>query len=68
MAQKAKRTTEEQLPASETAGFDVELQEKIRRRAYEIYEERGREEGHELEDWTRAESEIAGQAKSPDAG
>jgi Protein of unknown function (DUF2934) len=38
-----------------------ELQEfeyQIRRRAYELYEERGREDGHELEDWLRAEEEI----------
>lgn len=30
----------------------------IRRRAYELYEARGREEGRELEDWLRAEAEI----------
>jgi len=38
-----------------------ELQEfeyQIRRRAYELYEERGREDGHELEDWLHAEEEI----------
>ena len=34
------------------------LAEEIRRRAYELYEERGREEGHETEDWLRAEAEI----------
>ena len=35
------------------------VQEQIRRRAYEIYETRGREEGHDLEDWLRAEQEVA---------
>ena len=36
------------------------LEEQIRRRAYEIYEERGREDGHDMEDWLRAEAEITG--------
>jgi hypothetical protein len=31
---------------------------EIRRRAYEIYLERGRLPGHELEDWLQAESEF----------
>jgi hypothetical protein len=35
------------------------LADQIRHRAYELYEARGREEGHELEDWFRAEAEIA---------
>ncbi|MFZ3369527.1 MAG: DUF2934 domain-containing protein [Candidatus Sulfotelmatobacter sp.] len=34
------------------------LEDQIRRRAFELYEERGREDGHELEDWLRAEEEI----------
>jgi len=36
------------------------LQTVIRRRAYELYEERGREEGHAMDDWLRAEAEILG--------
>jgi hypothetical protein len=31
---------------------------QIRLRAYELYEARGREDGHELDDWLRAEEEI----------
>jgi DUF2934 family protein len=34
------------------------IEEEIRNRAYELFEARGREEGHELEDWLRAEGEI----------
>ncbi len=34
------------------------LEEEIRRRAYELYEQRGREGGHEVEDWLRAEEEV----------
>jgi hypothetical protein len=38
------------------------IEERIRRRAYELYVARGREDGHDLEDWLRAESEITGTA------
>ena len=41
---------------------DASLEEKIRTRAYERYEVRGREEGHDLEDWLEAEAEITGTA------
>ena len=34
------------------------VEETVRTRAYEFYEERGREEGHELDDWLRAEEEV----------
>ena len=34
------------------------LEEEIRRRAYELYEERGREDGHDVDDWLHAEAEI----------
>jgi Protein of unknown function (DUF2934) len=37
---------------------DLELEDQIRLRAYELYEERGREDGHEQEDWFRAKEEI----------
>jgi len=36
------------------------LEEPIRCRAYELYEERGRQDGHDLDDWLRAEAEITG--------
>ena len=38
-----------------------ELQEQIRRRAYELYEQRGRDDGHETDDWLQAESEVTQQ-------
>jgi len=38
-----------------------ELQEQIRRRAYELYEQRGRHDGHETDDWLQAESEVTQQ-------
>lgn len=41
-----------------------EVQEQIRQRAYELYEARGREDGHELDDWLQAQSEVTGKAKA----
>jgi Protein of unknown function (DUF2934) len=41
---------------SELQKFGLEYQ--IRLRAYELYVARGREDGHELDDWLRAEEEI----------
>jgi len=42
-----------------------ELEIQIRERAYELYEARGREDGHDLEDWLRAEEEIMEQKARP---
>jgi hypothetical protein len=36
------------------------VEEQIRIRAYELFEARGREAGHDLEDWLEAEAEITG--------
>jgi hypothetical protein len=36
----------------------AELESIIRRRAYELYEQRGFVDGNELDDWLRAEEEI----------
>lgn len=33
-------------------------EEMVRARAYELYEQRGREDGHDMEDWLQAEAEI----------
>ncbi len=35
-----------------------ELERQIRQRAYELYQERGGEDGHDLDDWLCAEAEI----------
>lgn len=37
-----------------------QLEDKIRQRAYELYERRGSGDGHDLEDWLAAESELSG--------
>lgn len=38
------------------------LEEEIRRLAFELYVERGREDGHDLDDWLHAEAEVKGTA------
>lgn len=42
----------------EPANLPANIDEAIRRRAYELYEERGRKDGHKLNDWLHAEEEI----------
>ena len=37
---------------------DPELQRRIARKAYELYEQRGRKHGHDREDWLEAERLI----------
>jgi len=44
-------------PATETEEPQG-LKSQIRQRAFEPYQERGREDGHQLDDWLLAEEEI----------
>ena len=46
------------------AGTNGNVEEEIRRRAYELYEERGGQHGREQEDWFRAEAEVRGRAST----
>ena len=45
-------------PATVRSEPEDDLEERIRLRAHELYEARGGEDGHELEDWLRAEDEV----------
>ena len=45
-------------PPTTVTSEPQELEHQISLRAYELYEARGREDGHELDDWLRAEEEI----------
>jgi DUF2934 family protein len=50
-------------PTAKTGEASVENAERdedIRRRAYEIYLERGEQPGRELDDWLQAERELEG--------
>ena len=45
-------------PAKERAKETPSLEERIRRRAYELYVQRGNQSGSEYDDWLQAEEEI----------
>ena len=45
-------------PPATAVSDPQELENQIRQRAYALYEARGREDGHDLEDWLHAEEEI----------
>jgi hypothetical protein len=47
-----------QSSKADVNGGQPDLREMIARRAYEIYEERGRHDGDDLNDWLRAEAEV----------
>jgi Protein of unknown function (DUF2934) len=50
-------------PRSPKPAQPNDTDESIRRRAYELYEQRGRIEGFALDDWLQAEREILGAQK-----
>jgi hypothetical protein len=51
----AKESTMVRISAEE---LQHPLDEQIRKRAYELYEQRGRIDGQELDDWLQAELEL----------
>jgi hypothetical protein len=46
-------------PAEQNHSVPTEVEEEIRRRAYELYQQRGCTPGREHEDWLMAEREVA---------
>lgn len=52
-----------QATVTNEASEAEDLESRIRERAHELYEVRGREEGHEVEDWLRAEDELTATAE-----
>ena len=51
-------TTSIQREAGDVYVGNTARDEEIRRRAYEIYRERGEQHGHDLDDWLQAEREL----------
>jgi hypothetical protein len=45
----------------------AQLDEQVRLGAYALYETRGCEDGHDLDDWLQAEAEILGTQKRANA-
>jgi Protein of unknown function (DUF2934) len=54
------QSTFTQVETGEVSVGNVASDEDIRRRAYEIYLERGEQPGRELDDWLQAERELEG--------
>ena len=50
-------STDTKKPVATVRSEPQDLDQQIRLRAYQLYEARGREDGHELDDWLRAEEE-----------
>ena len=59
----AKSKSREPLPRKPKSVSNTE--EKISLRAYELYEQRGRIDGHALDDWLQAEAEIVRRQRQP---
>ena len=57
---KANLTPTQPKLTKQTVQSAAKLQVQIHQRAHELYEERGRQSGHELHDWLQAEAELAG--------
>jgi hypothetical protein len=55
---KARRTSPTPDTSTTQPGSTPELLEQIRVRAYELFEQRGKSEGGDLEDWLQAEAEV----------
>jgi hypothetical protein len=47
-------------PKSDEPTVLIPIEQQIQQRAYELYEQRGRTDGHDMEDWLQAEREIKG--------
>ena len=45
-------------PNSDGLTVLIPIDQRIRQRAYELYVQRGRLDGHDLDDWLQAECEI----------
>ncbi len=46
------------MMAVDPVGINISREEAVRKKAYEIYEQRGRDAGTALHDWVKAEREL----------
>jgi hypothetical protein len=47
-------------PKLDVPPVPIPIEQQIQQRAYQLYEQRGRTHGNELDDWLQAEREIKG--------
>ncbi len=65
-SERSTQQIQEQTPTP--AGEIPQLHDRIAIRAFEIYEGRGKRDGHDLDDWFRAEQEVLGERMGSDLG
>ena len=70
MSSNPRTSSESKQPAAEGGKEERSVvnparEEEIKRRAYEIYLERGEEPGRDLEDWLQSERELASHEITP---
>jgi hypothetical protein len=58
-----RRSTSDPIP-NNNKQLPADREEQIRRRAYDLYEQRGRVDGHDMDDWLQAEAELSGKSKT----
>lgn len=58
---KGQRTTPTEVESENQTGSAPDIVKQIQVRAHELFEQRGREEGHDLDDWLQAEAEVTQQ-------
>ncbi|MCU1386195.1 MAG: hypothetical protein JWL71_4892 [Acidobacteria bacterium] len=61
-----KRVDESESPSAAPPDGSGHRNDEVARRAYDLYEARGGEHGRDLDDWTQAERELAGEGTSGD--
>jgi len=62
-----KRTTSVSDAEPATSEQPPDMTDQVRARAYELYDLRGREDGHDLEDWLLAESQLIQEPQAKDS-
>ncbi len=46
------------FPSNQSDEDEFGIEREIQSRAYELYEQRGKKDGYELDDWLKAEAEV----------
>jgi hypothetical protein len=58
------RSTSDRTHQESERHLTPELEEQIRGRAYQLYEQRGRIEGHDVDDWLQAIAELTAKTRT----
>jgi hypothetical protein len=53
-----RRQSDERVPTNVITSMSAPASDAIATRAYDLYQQRDREDGHDLEDWLEAERQV----------